>query len=196
MNKIFDELFTEISEIRNLQEEREKLIEDRLKLERLAGAFFDSVIEEYRQEELLIDECRAKAEKEHEANKAVLVELTKQQMMAEATGKAFTDTEMMEKIKTEVATHPQKEEALSLLKSGVCISAEKQRKISEFCAEGYSIISRNRDVSEKMQVALEDVRDRILLSCFATFEHIPGRSAFMPDQLKTLSSLRKEDTGR
>ena len=80
MDKNFDELFTKVSELQKLQEEREKLKGERLELENRARAFFNSVIEKYRQEESRIDERMEEAERENEANKAAIVALTRQQI--------------------------------------------------------------------------------------------------------------------
>ena len=194
MNKNFEELFTKVSELQKLQEERERLKGERLELENRARTFFDSVIERYRQEESRIDERTEEAERENEENKAAIVALTRQQLKAEAEKEPFTDVERMGKVKAEVATYPQKVEALGQLKNEVCISTADQEIISAYRADGADLGNRINRVSGEMQLLFADIQNRLILNCLATFEYIPGRAEFLPDQLKTLQSMRKEET--
>ena len=106
MVKNFGELFTKVSELQKLQEEREKLKGERLELENRARAFFDSVIERYQQEESRIDERMEEAERENEANKAAIVALTRQQLKAEAAKEPFTDAECLGNLKAVVFSLP------------------------------------------------------------------------------------------
>lgn len=194
MDKNFDELFTKVSELQKLQEERERLKGERLELENRARAFFNSVIERYRQEERRIDERMEEAEKKNEANKAAVVALTRQQLKAEAAGETFKDAERLGQLKGEVATYPQKVEALGQLKNEVCISLADQEIISAYRADGADLGNRINRVSGEMQLLFSDIQNRLILNCLATFEHIPGRAEFLPDQFKTLQSMRKEET--
>lgn len=194
MDKNFDELFAKVSELQKLQEEREKLKGERLELENRARTFFDSVIERYRQEESRIDERMEEAERENEANKAAVVALTRQQLKAETAGEAFKDAERLGQLKAEVATYPQKVEALGQLKNEVCISSADQEIISGYRTEGADLGNRINRVSGEMQLLFADIQNRLILNCLATFEYIPGRAEFLPDQLKTLESMRKEET--
>lgn len=194
MDKNFDELFTKVSELQELQKEREKLKGERLKLENRAKAFFNSVIERYRQEESRIDERMEEAERENEANKAAVVALARQQLKAEATKEPFTDAERLGKLKVEVTTYPQKVEALGQLKNEVCISSADQEIIYGYRAEGTNLGNRINRVSGEMQLLFADIQNRLILNCLATFEYIPGMVEFLPDQLKTLQGMRKEET--
>lgn len=194
MDKNFGELFTKVSELQKLQEEREKLKGERLELENRARAFFNSVIERYRQEESRIDERMEEAERENESNKAAVVELTRQQLKAEAAKEPFTDAERLGKLKAEVATYPQKVEALGQLKNEVCISSQDQEIISVYRADGADLGNRIKSISGEMQLLFADIQNRLIMNCLATFEYIPGRAEFLPDQLKILQSMRKEET--
>lgn len=194
MNKNFEELFTKVSELQKLQEERERLKGERLELENRARTFFDSVIERYRQEESRIDERMEEAERENEENKAAIVALTRQQLKAEAEKEPFTDVERLGKLKAEVATYPQKVEALGQLENEVCISTADQEIISAYRADGADLGNRIKNISGEMQLLFADIQNRLILNCLATFEYIPGRAEFLPDQLKTLQSMRKEET--
>lgn len=193
MDKNFEELFTKVSELQKLQEEREKLKGERLELENRARAFFNSVVERYRQEESRIDDRMKEAEKENEENKVEVVALTRQQLKAETEKKPFTDAERLGQLKAEVATYPQKVEALRQLKNEVCISAADQERIYGYRAEGADLGSRIYKVSGEMQLLFADIQNRLILNCLATFECIPGRAEFLPDQIKTLQSMRKEE---
>ena len=152
MNKNFEELFTKVSELQKLQEERERLKGERLELENRARTFFDSVIERYRQEESRIDERTEEAERENEENKAAIVALTRQQLKAEAEKEPFTDVERLGKLKAEVATYPQKVEALGQLKNEVCISTADQEIISAYRADGADLGNRINRVSGEIQL--------------------------------------------
>lgn len=193
MDKNFEELFTKVSDLQKLQEEREKLKGERLELENRARAFFNSVVERYRQEESRIDDRMKEAEKENEANKAEVVALTRQQLKAETEKEPFTDAERLGQLKAEVATYPQKVEALGQLKNDVCVSVADQEKISKYRAEGADLGNRIGKVSGEMQLLFADIQNRLIMNCLATFEYIPGRAEFMPDQIKTLQSMRKEE---
>ena len=193
MDKIFEELFTNVSKLQKLQEEREKLKVERLEQENLAREFFNSVIETYRQEESRYDERMEEAERENEENKSEVVSLTRQQLKAEARGESFTEEERLGRLKAEVATHPQKEEALRQLKNEVCVSFADQVIISRYRAEGAELWNRIGRVSREMQELLADIQNRIILGCLATFEYIPGRIEFLPDQFRELSNMRKEE---
>lgn len=192
MDKNFEELFAKVSELQKLQEERDKLKGERMELETRAKKFFDSVVERYRQEESRFDELMKEAEKENEVNKAAVVALTRQQLKAETEKKSFTYAERLGQLKAEVATYPQKVEALEQLKNEVCISSEDQKIIFEYRTEGAVLVNRIKRVSEKMQLLFADIQNRLILNCLATFEYIPGMAEFMPDQLKTLQNMRKE----
>lgn len=196
MDKNFEELFTKISEVQKLQEEREKLKGERLELGNRARAFFNSVIERYRQEESRIDERMEEAERENEANKAAIVALTRQQLKAEAAEEPFTDEERLGKLKAEVVTYPQKVEALGKLKNEVCISSQDQEIISTYRADGADLGNRIGRISGEMQLLFADIQNRLILNCLATFEYIPGRAEFLPDQFKILQSMRKEETAK
>lgn len=193
MDKNFEELFLNVSELKKLQEEREALKGERLKLENQSKDFFNSVVEKYQQEESRIDERMKEAEKANNVNKAAIVELTRQQLKAEVTGETFADMERLGKLKAEVATYPQKLEAFEQLKNEVCVSLADQEIIYGYRAEGADIGSRISKISSKMLPLLADIHHRIALNCLATFEHIPGMDEFLPEQFKILQSMRKEE---
>ena len=193
MDRIFEELFTNVSKLQKLQDERDKLKLERLELENRAREFLNSVIERYRQDEIRIDERMEEAERENEENKSKIVSLTRQQLKAEAKGESFTEEERLDRLKTEVATYPQKAEALRQLKNDVCVSSADQVIISRYRAECADLVNRIGRVSGEMTNLLADIRDRIVLNCMATFEYIPGRIEILPDQFRELSNMRKEE---
>ena len=85
-------------------------------------------------------------------------------------------------------------EAFGQLKNEVCISSQDQEIISAYRADGADLGNRIKNISGEMQLLFADIQNRLILNCLATFEYIPGRAEFLPDQLKTLQSMRKEET--
>lgn len=194
MEKCFDELIEKVLRVRELEEEREKMKSDREELLKRTSDAFSVIFEKYRNEEQQLDMMIKDAESENRENKAEIVRLTKESIKASAEGAEFIDIDKLNKLKADVATHPQKVEALEQLKCGVCVPSKDVDMLEEYHRQGRTIGNSILRIGNEIQEILVDVRDRISLNCFASFEHIPGREEFAPEIFTKLRNMRKEET--
>lgn len=193
MNEHFKNLFALVEEVRQNLEEMERLQEVSRTVAGEARKFYNSVIEKYRQEEKRIIDRMEQAEKENKDNKAEIVELTRQQLKAEATGGTFPGIPRLEKLKSEVATYPLKLEAMEKLKADVYITAADQRKIQEYRAAWFEAWQDLNRIESKMMALLGTIKGDGTLFCLASLEHTPAESHFMDEAIEKLQQFRRED---
>ena len=182
-----------VETIRQKQEERERIGQEMAGIVAKATSHYCTISEAYRNEERRIDERMEHAEAENADSKGRIVELTRQQIQAETAGEPFTMRGELDRLKAEVATYPQKVEALQSLKAEVVIAAADMARLEEYRREWQRLTVERASIENEMQQALIELRDGNIPYCLATFEVIPGRRVFLPDNIeKDIETMRKE----
>lgn len=193
MDSNFITLFDSVERIRQKQEERERIRKDIAGIKQNAAACYSHIAEEYRGKENKYDEQISKADTENQENKRRITELIRQQIQAETAGEPFEMAAELDRLKAEVATYPQKVEALQSLKDEVYIPAADVEKIEGFLREWQELKNSIRPVEDAIQNELISIREKAIPYCMATFEIIPGLDGFLPDDVnRDFETMRKE----
>ena len=165
-----------VETIRQKQEERERIGQEMAGIVAKATSHYCTISEAYRNEERRIDERMEHAEAENADSKGRIVELTRQQIQAETAGEPFTMRGELDRLKAEVV-----------------IAAADMARLEEYRREWQRLTVERASIENEMQQALIELRDGNIPYCLATFEVIPGRRVFLPDNIeKDIETMRKE----
>lgn len=193
MNNNFIRLLDAAEEIRQMQENREKLKEkargvrgDTLEHVRKSADAYQAKKQQY------IDRM-SKAEEENQDNEKRIVELTRAQIQAETAGEPFTMAEELARLKGEVAAYPQTEEAIQSLIDEIVIPAAEVETLEGYRREWQEVSTELKALEEKIQLKLLEVQKNIIPFCMATFEVIPASREFLPQEVaEEWEEMRKE----
>ena len=191
MENEFISLFKAVGELQQLVEEREKLKEQKCVLSTQARQYRDEVVKTYKEAEYEIGNLIEQAEAEHREHKKEIIELTRQQYKE---GANFKDAERLQQLKSDVATHELKVEALHQLKCDVVISAKDQEKISNYRLSGEMVGRAVTDNAYKIIEKLLEIKNLSSTNCPALFDfHILkiGQNVFF-DIFADTDKMRKE----
>ena len=181
-----EELKTKVEELENLEGESERMSREASEVIREVNAKYNKSVSE-------IQAIIEAAEKENESNKKEVKELTRQQLVS---GEAFRGSDRLALLKSEIATHPLKIEAMQQLLSEICISQEEAAELDRLKAQEHKMNADRRQHEKAILDLLANIRGDITTSCLACYDEylMESRSRFIDDKYRETERMRREET--
>lgn len=193
MDNNFIRFLDAAEEVRQMQENRETLAEEKKALYTAAMEHYNKIAETYREDKQRFIDRMEKAKEENRSNEQKIVELTKKQVQAEMVGNTFDELEELAHLKGEVAAYPQTVEALNSLIGGVVVPAADVEAFEEYRREWQELSNNKKGLEDKIQIKMLEIQKNLIPFCMATFEIIPAMLEFMPQEVaKEWETMRKE----
>lgn len=190
----FEKLFRTAEEIKTTFEAREQVKAELAAVQEEAKRFFDDTVQKYRAEEEKLNQL-IKQEKEKCARLAAeFRELGIEKTKCRIKGIIFQDEQRMKELMEYLSTYDLTMRGMEEARKSIVISAREQQIMEQYRAQGNAKMGEVRTMGNKLSMLLGDLKGGdAMMNCLASFEFIPGRADFMPDEMKQWKDLRKEE---
>lgn len=191
MREQYKKLFETVEELKRKVEELEDLEGESTRISLEALEVIQEVKAKYNKSVSDIQATVEEAEQENERNKKEVKELTRQQLVS---AEAFRGSDRLALLRSEIATHPLKIEAMQQLLCEICISQEEAAELDRFKAQEHQINTDRRKHEKAILDLLANIRGDITTSCLACYDEylMESRSRFIDDKYREIERMRRE----